>query len=290
MFYEEFTPHISLTPFVRCIWIFESCDVAGLGESQRIVPDGFPELIVHYGDHFHEVDASGITKKQSRCIFAGQISGPLTLQSGANAGVIGARFWPAAARTLMRLPMNEVTNQRLDAGEILGASTSTLIDEVYSARYVAARVAVMERFLIRHLLHSSRTEKITRQHAAVMHCVQSLYRSEGEISMDRLAYTANLSSRQLERRFLNEVGISPKLLASIFRFRRVFNFMESPNAKAAQWTEAALSAGYFDQPHMIRDFKRFAGLQPQAFYRSMQGLSAAMVSSNNSLAMSDSYN
>ena len=282
MFYQEFTPHISLLPFVRCIWVFESRDVTGEGEAQRIVPDGFPELIVHYGDQFHEVDANGIAKKQSRLIFAGQLSGPLTLQSGANAGVMGVRFWPAATRALLRLPMNEATNQRLDMHDILGANSSTLIDEVFLARDAVARVAVMERFLMRHLLHSRNAEKLTHQHAAMMHCVQSLYYSDGEISMDRLAYTANLSSRQLERRFLNEVGISPKLLASIFRFRRVFNFLESPNVKVAQWTEAALSAGYFDQPHMIRDFKRFAGLQPQAFYRSMQGLSAAMVSNNDS--------
>jgi AraC-like DNA-binding protein len=282
MFYEEFTPHISLAPFVRRIWVFEASGDTGEGETQRIVPDGFPELIVHYGDQFHEVDTNGIAKKQSRLIFAGQISGPLTLQSGASAGVMGVRFWPAAARALLRLPMNEATDQRLDMAALLGATISTLIDEVFSARDPVARLAVMERFLMRRLLHSRTIEKFAHHNAAVAHCVQSLYLSDGEISVDRLAHRANLSSRQLERRFLSEVGISPKLLASIFRFRRVFNFMESPGPHAARWTAAALSAGYFDQPHMIRDFKRFAGQQPQAFYRSLQGLSAAMVSSSES--------
>lgn len=282
MFYEEFTPHISLAPFVRCIWVFEADADTGEGETQRIVPDGFPELIAHYGDQFHEVDTNGMAKQQSRLMFAGQLSGPLTLQSGARVGVMGVRFWPAAARALLRLPMNEMTDQRLDMSAVLGATTSTLIDEVFSALDPAARVAVMERFLMRRLLNGRAAEKFAHHNATVTHCVQSLYRSDGEISVDRLAHTANLSSRQLERRFLNEVGISPKLLASIFRFRRVFNFMESPNPQAARWTTAALSAGYFDQPHMIRDFKRFAGQQPQAFYRSLQGLSAAMVANNES--------
>jgi AraC-like DNA-binding protein len=287
MYYEEFTPHISLTPYVRCIWLFESSAVDGVGDVQRIVPDGFPELLLHYGDQFHEVDAEGVVTKQSRLIFAGQISGPLTLQPGAAAGVMGVRFWPAAARALLRLPMIEATDQRLDMRDILGASTSMLVDEVFSAPNPSARVAVMEQFLISRLLKNqssatANTAKFTHHHAATMYCVQHLYQSGGEMSIDRLAEMANLSSRQLERRFLSEVGISPRLLASIFRFRRVFDFMEQRSPQAVRWTEAALSAGYFDQAHMIRDFKRFAGQRPQAFYRSLHGLSAAMVSINES--------
>jgi AraC-like DNA-binding protein len=279
MFYEEFTPHFSLAQYVRCIWVFEAGPEDGPAAVQQIVPDGFPELILHYGDHFHEIDGNGAAQRQSRIIFAGQISRPLTLQPGMNAGVMGVRFWPAAAQALLRLPMVEVTDQRLDVAALLGAKVASIIDEVASARDSVARVDVMERFLSRRLLP---VNNVTPPNLAVAHCVAALHQSGGRISVDALARGANLSSRQLQRRFLHEVGISPRLLGSIFRFRKVFDFIEQPGLHAARWTDAAMSAGYFDQAHMIRDFKRFAGQQPQAFYKSLHGLAAAMVSNADS--------
>jgi AraC-like DNA-binding protein len=275
MLYEEFTPHFSLAQYVRCIWVFEAGPEDGPAAVQQIVPDGFPELILHYGDHFHEIDGNGAAQRQSRIIFAGQISRPLTLQPGVNAGVMGVRFWPAAARALLRLPMVEVTDLRLDAAALLGAEVTSIVAEVASACGPASRVNVMTRFLSRRLLLANNASP---PNLAVARCVAALHQSGGRISIDTLARGANLSSRQLQRRFLHEVGISPRLLGSIFRFRRVFDFIEQPGPQAARWTGAAMSAGYFDQAHMIRDFKRFAGQQPQAFYKSLHGLAAAMVS------------
>lgn len=275
MYYDEFNPHFSLAQYVRCIWVFEAGPADGPAAVQQIVPDGFPELILHYGDHFHEIDDKGIARRQSRIVFAGQISQPLTLQPGANAGVMGVRFWPAAARALLRVPMLETTDQRLDVAALLGTEAASIVDEIASARDPAARVELVECFLSRRLLLAGNA---SRPNLAVAHCVAALHQSSGRVSIDTLAQRANLSSRQLQRRFLHEVGISPRLLGSIFRFRRVFDFMERPGPATARWTDAAMSAGYFDQAHMIRDFKRFAGQQPQAFYKSLHGLAAAMVS------------
>ena len=59
MFYTELPPHPSLAGHVRCIWVFDSSDpgtsagdAGSADENQRIVPDGHPELVLHYGDRF----------------------------------------------------------------------------------------------------------------------------------------------------------------------------------------------------------------------------------------------
>ncbi len=269
MFYAEFPPRPALSRHVRCIWVFESQGSDGDDETQRIVPDGHPEMVLHYGDHFHELlDDSTVT--QSRLLFAGQISRPLLLKPGAHAGVIGIRFHAAGARALLGMSMAENTDSRLDLTQVWGRNSESLLDEVHSAPNIDERVRAVERFLIRRLALSRLAPD-----AAITHCVDTLHATAGRITIDALATRSELSARQLERRFLDEVGIPPRLLASIFRFRRVFDLLEQP--QPGRWVEAALFAGYFDQAHMIRDFKRFAGQQPQAFYRSLNGLSAAMV-------------
>ena len=104
--------------------------------------------------------------------------------------------------------------------------------------------------------------------AAIAACVAALRASDGRIGVDHLACIGNLSTRQLERRFLHEVGIPPRLLANILRFRRVFDLFDEPLANS--WVEAALSAGYFDQAHMIRDFKEFAHTSPSFLEKDLE--------------------
>ena len=83
--------------------------------------------------------------------------------------------------------------------------------------------------------------------------------------------------RALQRRFLDRVGVSPRLLRSIFRFRRVFDHARDPDA-AVDWLEAGLSAGYFDQPQMAREFRRFLGCTATVWAREQIELARAIAS------------
>jgi AraC-like DNA-binding protein len=94
------------------------------------------------------------------------------------------------------------------------------------------------------------------------------------VEVQTLAEDAAIGRRQLERRFGECVGVGPGLLASIFRFRSVFDVMERD--VSSPWTDAALAAGYYDQSHFIREFRRFVGVTPTAFARTAAGLGEAL--------------
>jgi transcriptional regulator GlxA family with amidase domain len=87
--------------------------------------------------------------------------------------------------------------------------------------------------------------------------------SGGLVSVDQLAYEAGISSRQLERRFLREVGLGPKMLGRIIRFQQVFRAVERDSAA---WAEIAIACGYYDQAHLIRDFNQFAEQTPAVLF------------------------
>ncbi len=110
-------------------------------------------------------------------------------------------------------------------------------------------------------------------------CVVALHTMRDQPLLPDLGRLSGLSERQLERRFNDAIGVSPKLLGSILRFRALFDALNetASDGPRAPWLDAAIAIGYFDQAHMIRDFRRFAGQPPQAFYRALTGLSAAMV-------------
>ena len=85
----------------------------------------------------------------------------------------------------------------------------------------------------------------------------------GRVSVDQLANDAGISSRQLERRFLREIGLGPKLLGRIIRFQQVFRAVEQCDAA---WAAVAIECGYYDQAHLIRDFHQFARQTPAILF------------------------
>ena len=263
MLYAEHAPADALAPILHCVWTFE--DDAGGAEPQRIVSDGRCELVVHFGAPYREIGASS---PQARVIFAGQLTRPLWLEATGPAGVIGARFHPAAARRFLGLPMDRATDVRMALVQLWPEATAALERAVLEAPTLAARVETVVRFV------AERTDG-TRGDESVECCVASMQREPDAAGVEAIARAAGIGRRQLERRFRDHVGVSPGTLADIFRFRRVFDALERDSTRP--WTDAALAAGYFDQSHLIRDFHRFVGCTPGEFVAARPSLASALV-------------
>jgi transcriptional regulator GlxA family with amidase domain len=77
-----------------------------------------------------------------------------------------------------------------------------------------------------------------------------------------LARRAGIETRQLERRFRYEIGISPKLYARIVRFEAALRFKAA--TPAMRWTDIAHALHYHDQMHMVHDFNQLSGDSPNA--------------------------
>jgi transcriptional regulator GlxA family with amidase domain len=88
--------------------------------------------------------------------------------------------------------------------------------------------------------------------------------SRGAISIGELADETGWSARHLQGRFQTEIGLSPKLAARVIRFDRARRLLQSRVAAGATTDLAgvAAAAGYFDQAHLDRDFRAFAGCSP----------------------------
>jgi len=277
MRYAEYLPDPRLRRLVHCYWVFESEAGSAAGPDETIVPDGHPELIFHYRDSFSEVIAHGrgeIVDRQPASLFAGQLTRPLVLRGNGAAGMIGVRFQPWGARLLLGVPMTETTDRWIAQRDLPGRWLGGVDDTICEAGGDRERIAAIERALLARLvLRAPRVDEI------VVACVEAMRNPPEPVRLDAMSLRFGLSARQLERRFNDSVGMSPKLLASVLRFRALFDALSA--TPRSPWLAAAIDSGYFDQAHMIRDFRRFAGAPPQSFLRSLSGLSAALVSAEN---------
>ncbi len=266
MQYAEHAPAQRLARHVSCLWSFESEAAAA---PDRIVPDGRPELIIHFGAPYAEVDAGGRARVQARALFAGQITRPLKLRASGRAGVLAVRFHADGARAFLGIPMRGTSDARIALDDLWPAEGTRLAQAAAGARDHASRAAIAEQFVAERIAASAHEDD-----AVVRRSVERIEAARGQVELVELIASAGVGRRQLERRFADAVGIGPALLSAIFRFRSAFDLLEHDTSRP--WTEAALAAGYYDQSHFIREFRRFVGCTPSEFLRTSEGIATAL--------------
>ena len=268
MRYIEYAPPNELAEDVKCFWFFEHQFEAGESHDESIVPDGCPELIFHIGTPYAEVNGQGSLTIQHSALLAGQITRPLALRASKHASVLGVRLWPWGAHRYFALPLSETIDARIPLSTLCGASIAVVLKNLQQADGDDKRIAVIADWL-------STLPMVKARDQIVISCARHLIASQGQWRPETFASAAMISTRQLERRFKTCIGLTPKQLSSILRFRSLFDELQADLPSA--WLNAAIASGYFDQAHMIRDFKRYAGKPPQAYYGNMGHLSGALV-------------
>jgi AraC-like DNA-binding protein len=254
MHYRELPPISALASAIDCLWLLEGDDTdISVQEPQPILPDGRPEMILHFGDRFERVAATG-PEIQSRMIYAGQVTSPLLLRPTGRVAVLGVRFLPHGASALLGVPQHELAGLTLGIDLLSPRLQHDLVRVQDGAIDLRAAAAAVQRVLQRWL----RPERIDPR---VRFAVDRIDRGRGMVGMDTLARAAGMSRRHLERQFLATVGITPKRFARIIRFQHAVRSLQSSDDRRAG-AETAAACGYADQSHFIRDFREFAGCPP----------------------------
>lgn len=173
----------------------------------------------------------------------------------------GVRFEPDGARGFFGAPMSDAADKRLNLFDVHGARAGALLTQIKTAENWDERLAVAEDYVDEILSErSARIDPVVRQ------ALKALARSGA-------AAAPGVSERRMQRRFKDCIGVSPRALRSVLRFRRVFDAIER---EGADWTTSALDAGYFDQPQMARDFRRYLGCTARDWARQKIGLAAML--------------
>jgi len=167
---------------------------------------------------------------------------------------MGIRLRTGAAHRLLPVPQHELTGRILPLGLVARGLESRLLD--------AARPADLRARIER--LAGALAHRVGDARPASLAAAVAALESGRSQPVPELARTVGLTPRTLQRRFLSEVGIDPTLLRRIVRFRTAFALLQ--RLPPGRWSRVAPRAGYFDQAHLIREFRRFAGAPPSVFF------------------------
>jgi AraC-like DNA-binding protein len=234
MHYREFKPNAFAARFVKCYWLIE--DDAPLPNPQRVVPDGRAQLILNLAHPYETLTKRG-WQLQPQCFFIGQITAPLLLRASGPFRMIGINFHPHTASQLLKLPISELTDTAAISLDGISARLFREFDRIQELRSPGEWFHALD-----HIIRSLAERRITDDRP-LSAAIAELEQSGGLMKITAAADHIGLSSRQFERRFMEAVGITPKLFCRIQRFQRVFPILEAGNPG---WADAAVQCGYYE--------------------------------------------
>ncbi|PJZ78615.1 helix-turn-helix domain-containing protein [Leptospira neocaledonica] len=197
-------------------------------------------------------------KTLSKAGLTGILRGPRTFFSEKNTKSLLVYISPLLLSRMISVPMDQISDSSVSLEDLFSKEMiSGLIADCEEADWKEEEAAqALEKF---RLLLPIKEEKEKFLPEAVLRIKSSL----GEIGIKNLASDLGVSQSSLERGFKSRVGLSPKEFAGLVRFRNIFKFYNS----SLSLTELALEAGYYDQAHFIREFKKKTGISPKQWFR-----------------------
>jgi AraC-like DNA-binding protein len=232
--YREFAAPERLRPYVECFWSIETGQTL---PEYPVLPDGCVDIVCSPASGPQIVGA--MTRVKRFALAAGQPQ-------------IGVRFRPGMAAGFVRVPGCHTTDQLLPLDDVWGAQGRQLGARIGEAKSPAQSIALLEAELV-----DASTPGVVQKISAY------IVERRGQVRVDDLAFEAAMSSRQLRRLFLEEMGLTPKHFCRVIRFRHSLPRLHG--TRRGDWTKVALDCGYYDQAHFINEFREFSGYTPGEF-------------------------
>jgi len=239
-------PTPALQPFVDRIWGWESTDGKPV-PLPTLLPGTGAELYLHHKTPFRYLSPEGQPMDCPRGHLFFLRNHAMRLLPSPDIGFIAVRFKCGMVHRFTRIPGRELSDRTLPVEEIFDPSGSDLLRHFAHAAAPHERLPRLQSFLLDHL-------KSEAPDPLVESAVPQIYRHFSSVSIDALARTMPLGSRQFERRFLSLTGSTPMGFKCLSRFQHTVRALMLEGSTHPR--DAALSHGYYDQAHFIHDFRK----------------------------------
>ena len=259
MRFQNIKPHPLLKSYIEKMWVFESSGKMPIDDLKLVVPNGNIKLTVAFRNGIVAAVGEKIfTSKENSISLTGLVDVPVILDVDENVatGTLCAEFNPQGAYRFFRLPLNSLKNQIYSLTDILGIIAKQLEEQISNVESVEGKVDLLQQFLLKQLM-------LQGDDSIFEYCVSKIISSKGRITIKELEKKSGYSSRWLNMKFEERLGVSPKNLSTIIRFKQYYNAVA--NNDEISFMKNDFYDFYYDQSHFIKEFKRFTGLSYSGF-------------------------
>lgn len=253
MEHKEFEAPVELQDTIKCFW-YNRNDLGELPSDFEVVPDGYAEIIFHFGSTLN-ISYDGILHPLPSPFIMGLLNQPAVFNTEDTLEIIGIRCFPWTVFDLLGLPSGK------DGLHVLDHPATNLqlqLHPLIQAGQIQEAIALVTTYFINLRSHVGVNTMLFKAGAAMR-------AANGTLPVSEIAASAHATIRTLERKFKQSSGYTVKDVSALIRFEQVRNHLwQYPDSNLAG---LAHELGYTDQSHLSREFKRYTGMTPAAFAR-----------------------
>lgn len=244
-------PAAALTPFVKHYWFLKADSYDD--SIQRIIPTGSISIMFHRGCRLYSLSDNTF---QPDAFLSGQSGRYTELLHKGQADMICIVFQPHGAGLFFRLPMHELYDSNISISDLEDSELEELQQRLFESSGNLRCAELIDNFLIGRLDNAKLYNH--RRLNAVFRAINS-----GQGGIAKLAGISCLGYKQFKRVFTDYTGSNPKEFLRVVRFQRaLFALQTQPGISL---TQLAFDCGYYDQPHLIKEFRVFSGYTPSQY-------------------------
>jgi AraC-like DNA-binding protein len=256
MVYRSCQPSLHLRSFIKDYLLihfeFEANKVTPIKPYPACPKQG----IIFYvrGSVVSHTPGTGHIEKRAQTVIFGQPLLRQDLHLPADYVAISVRFQPGALFKFLQVPMTAFVHKNEDAELVMGHDVRDLQERLANTSSFDNMLSLIEAFLW------NRIQLLKENIHPVDKIAQVIMFSSQKFSLDNFAREACLSVSQLDRRFIQQIGVPPKFYSRICRFYRAY--LRKQQSPCLPWLDVAWDSGYNDYQHMVKDFKSFSNSTP----------------------------
>ena len=238
--------------------------------TQHLTPYGRMELFFYLTLPSHESPTLETDLKIGEGSFTGFYNHSMQVEYNRPFRAVGISFQPWASAWLFNIPAQQFSNRSTSYSEI--NPSCSLGERLLLTQSDEEVVLCFEHFLMNQISGTAPDE--------IGQFISQEMMKKGTNSSTQKTLTSKigLSKRRIEQRFLASVGVTMGTFSQISRFDRALGLMVHPQKNSL--TQVGLDAGYYDQAHFIRDFKRLAGLTPSQYLKGISQMNKSELDFN----------
>jgi AraC-like DNA-binding protein len=253
----QIAPTKELSPYIKHYLFLESA-----GEcikKLRLFSDGNTGMVLTFRGNLIANIQGKKSSNYHHSFLYGQISVFKDLYLEEKTLMIIVVFQPYGMHRLLGIAANEMRDSIIASEDIFGWRGSLLYQELSGQFSLEAKLQILNSFFL------ERSAKKAIPNPTLIHASLScIFKSKGNLSISQLVKHTGYTERHIERIFNESIGLSPKKFGNIVKLHHFLSLLKD-KSKHNNFTFLCYEAGYADQSHLIKEFKKYTGITPSKY-------------------------